>query len=106
MTRRWSSETTGPCADDMTRSGRYRWRSRSAASSSSRKASGLGRDAVSIILLPLRRPRRRYREPSAGGFNAPLAIGRGIPVHDHLAGIAGAGGREGELVGVERESVG
>ena len=43
MTRRPSTETIGPCAELITRRGRYRWRSRSAASSSPRKASGSGR---------------------------------------------------------------
>src|SRR4051812_24115567 len=81
MTRRSSMDTMGPWALLITRSGRYRWRSRRAASSSSRNASGFG---VAAVLM---------------------AVSSRGPVEDDLARVAGAGGLERGLVIAEPEAM-
>src|SRR5678816_4022669 len=82
MTSRPSTTVTGPCAALMTRSGRYSCCCFRSSISASMKASGFGRAAVVI-----------GRSPGS------------LPAHDHLAGIARAGGGEGGLEVAEREAV-
>ena len=67
MSRRSSTDTIGPWALLITRSARYRWRSRRAATSSSRKASGSGWSGVvrgSVGLVDMGAYVRRLRRSS------------------------------------------